>query len=104
MIRKTKVADIEAQKVVEIAIHMVVQLIFSALMDQAEKQPATSDAQLEEVVVEGEVLKTDEVHVAEVISRLKTIEGASEAEASSVLEGVVSEAAINLSFEADGEK
>lgn len=55
------------------------------MLEQVEKQPTTSDAQLEEVVADGEVLETTEV-----ITRLKSAEGTSEAEASGVLEEVVS--------------
>lgn len=97
LVRRNKVADARAQKDVKGVSLKGAQLIVFALLDQDEKQLA--NPQLKEVVAEGEVLETDEVQAVEVIARLKTVEGASEAEASCVSEEVVSEAATNLIFE-----
>lgn len=51
---------------------------------------------MEEVVAGGEVLKTNEIQVAEVIAGLESSKGGFEAEASGVSEEVVSEVATNL--------
>lgn len=46
MVRKTKLADDGARKIIEGAIHRGSQPIVSTRMDQAKKQHVTSDAQL----------------------------------------------------------
>lgn len=69
-------------------------------MDHTEKQPA--DAQLEEATAREEVLEIDKVQATEVITGLKTVDDASEAEASSVPEGVASKATTNIASEVFG--
>lgn len=49
LIRRTKLKNVGAQKVVEGDIDRRIQLIVSALIDQAEKQLVTSDAQMKKV-------------------------------------------------------
>lgn len=99
LVMRTKAAEIGDQKVVEKAIQRGVQMIFSTLMDQVEKQLATSEAHLVEVTAGGEVLETAKVQVAKVVVGLKSAEGASKVEASGVPKYVVSEFAINLASE-----
>lgn len=80
------------------------QMLVFTLLEHAEKQPETSDDQLEEVIVGGDVLKTAEVQATEIIVELKCAEGTPDAEAFVVPEEVVSEAVTDLAFEVVGEE
>lgn len=59
---------------------------------------------MEEVATIGEILETGEVHAAEAMTKLMTIDGTYEAEASSVPEGFASEVVTNLASKVVGKE
>lgn len=83
-VRKPKVEETGAQKVVEEAIQRGPQLIVYALLDQAKEQLASSEAQMEENAATKDVLKTTKDQVIEAITSLNSTEGISDSEASFV--------------------
>lgn len=104
LIRSKNIVDDEAHKVTEGTTLRGAQLLDSAMLDQAEKQPITSDDLLEEVVVEEDILETIEIQVVEVITGLKFVERVLEVEAYVVQEEVLSDAATNFASKATGEE
>lgn len=79
IMRKT-IADAEAHKVVEGIAFRGAQLLAPAILEQAEKHYAASDALLEKVVVGRELMESVEVQATEVIAWLKSTKRTSKAE------------------------